>query len=1160
MWTTEQKDAIDARKSSLLVAAAAGSGKTAVLVERILSLCREGASIDRMLIVTFTNAAAAEMRARILKAFSQAADEGNLALAKQVALVERADICTLHKFCMTVLRAHFQAADVDPAFRLGDESAVRPLWEGALADALDACYESGEGDFLALSSRMNDEEIVQTVESLYAFLLSRSDPWEWLDLAIADCAPDAQALAQSSATGVLMEEARAHLAQCERYLGTEKLCAAGFPAYEAVAEQDASLLHGLKDAAGIGYEALRQAFLGVSFARLPAGKAAKQMDGEASADFREARDAFKAVIQKKLSKLLESSLLEAAADICAMQPALRGLRTLLKTFHTLFQAAKAERNLLDFNDLEHRALRALADDAVADALRAHYDAIFVDEYQDSSAIQEALLARIAQADNLFFVGDVKQSIYRFRQADPTLFLEKYARFSDRPEAVERRIDLNRNFRSRKNILEAINLVFSYCMRSDVTEIAYDDSARLYAGLKHPDEDAPVELHLLADGEEDAEDEEEDADEAAEDAALEGVEQEASLACARIKSLLGTPLWDEKQNAYRPVTYRDIAILMRSTQRSAPKVARLLLSQGIPAFCDAGEGYFDMPEVRMMLDILRVIDNAAQDEPLLAVLHGPALRLTDEELAAIRIAAPEGSYAQAARAYASREDELAKRLSAFYEHLAQWRLLARHQPLSRLILGLMDETGLYARAGALPGGAGRQANLRLLVLRAEEYEVSQGGGLYGFLRLAERLHRSEDSRTAKTLGEGEDVVRILSMHKSKGLEYPIVIALGLGKRFNTRSLNERLLLHPQLGLGVKCIDPEMRVVRATLPQAAIRLKLLRESLAEETRILYVAMTRARDRLILIGRVKGFDKRLRRWAQPMDSLSVRTITTPLDMLMPPLVHAGVGQSSASQAVTAGVSRWLFTVHHALPTLETAHDSAAELRMRLLDIEQAPVPCADIAQALLWRPQLQAADALPAKTSVSAIVRGKSTEAGLPEIMRRPQYMEQRALSGPQRGTVFHAALRAMDLRRLRESTDGYLPEILRTLDRLTAQGALTAEERAAVNASDINLFFASTIGQRLLASARAEREWPFNWRMTDDMGRTALVQGVVDCCFIEAGAWVLLDYKTDSAQDVAAVIARYRPQIELYARALHEITGIPVRERALYLTQKRRAYVC
>lgn len=1158
MWTREQQDAIDARGGSLLVAAAAGSGKTAVLTQRILALCREGASVDRMLVVTFTNAAAAEMRARILAAFSAEADAGDPAFAEQAALVERADICTLHRFCIGVLREHFQAAGVDPSFRLGDEAAVQVLRESALADAIDARYESGDPDFLALTERMTDEEVAAAADALYAFLLSRADPWPWLDRAVDAYAADPEGVARSPAAALLLSQARALLAQAQRLLEQYAPIAAFSAAHEALCAQDAAVLDALCRACDEGLGALREAMDAVSFARLPTGKAAREaLDEAQTAALREARDAMKATVQKKLGGLLEFSPEQAAQDMASMQPALRGLRTLVRTYDALFAAAKAERNTLDFHDLEHKALAALASDAVAQSLRAHYDFIFVDEYQDSSAIQEALLSRVTRGDNLFFVGDVKQSIYRFRQADPSLFLEKYARFSPEPGAPERRIDLNRNFRSRKNVLEAVNAVFAYCMRADETEIEYDAAARLYPGLRHPDEDPPVELHLLADPEEtDVPDGEEPVEtEEDADAPLESLEQEAAIACARIRSLVGTPVWDAKAQAHRPLAYRDFAILLRSTQHNAPRVARLLLSQGIPAFCDAGEGYFDMPEVRMMLDILRVVDNAAQDEPLIAVLHGPAVGLSDEELAAVRIACPEGSYAQAARAYAAQADALGRRLAAFYERLAGWRLRARHQSLSRLILGLLDETGLYARAGALPGGEGRQANLRMLAERAQAYEAAQGGGLYGFLRQAERLRRSEDTRTAKTLGEGEDVVRILSMHKSKGLEYPVVIALGLGRRFNARSLNERLLLHPRLGIGVKCVDPALRVVRPSLPHTAIRLQLQRESLAEETRILYVAMTRARDRLILIGRAKNAQASLRRWAQPMDALSVRVIRSPLDMVMPPLVHAGAQLRRGGQALQAGDARWLLSVHIAPPAQERQADSAARLREGLLDLEAAPPPQGDVARVLLWHPPQR--DELPAKTSVSALV-GNASDT-LPELQRQPGYMEQRILSGARRGTLFHAALRAMDLERIRAAGPGLREEIVRTLDALVQRGVFTPEERAAVHAEDIFTFFVSSIGQRMLYSTRVEREWAFNWLWRDASGREALVQGVIDCCFLEEGAWVLVDYKTDGGE-AAEAIARHRPQVALYAQALSQITGLPVRERALYLTRRGRAYVC
>ena len=814
----------------------------------------------------------------------------------------------------------------------------------------------------------------------------------------------------------------------------------------------------------------------------------------------------------------------------------------------------------------------------ATAVYAQYRYVFIDEYQDSSAIQEAIVGSFAREDGLFLVGDVKQSIYRFRQAEPSLFLARAARYDREEETLARRIDLQRNFRSRANVLAGVNAVFARIMRGDVTEIEYDAREALIPGLEMWEDDPPLELHLIWRGEDDAqetdtqpEDDGEDADSGEGELSareLASVEREALIAARRIRALVGTPFYDAKAGGERPLGYRDMAVLLRVARGTAALAADVLQAEGIPVFCDAGEGYFDIPEIRAMMALLTTVSNGAQDEALLASLRGPALGLTDSELAAIRMFVPDAKvpYHEAVRRYREENDDaLSDKLRGFEARLTHWRLCARHQGVDRLIERIYAETGFPAKAGALPGGAARQANLHLLVSRARAFMRAQGGSLHAFLRYAARLRAGGDSMSASAIGESEDVVRIMTTHKSKGLEFPVVLVLGMGRKMSMRSLNGPLLLHAELGAGLSCVDTQLHSERDTLLRRAIRVRMMREQLAEEIRILYVAMTRARERLILIGDT-GCAQMPQLWTRGNQAGSLRAMRTGLDMVCPALVQAGAACTIREEEVKAGESRWRVFAHRGGAASEKELRSDEAVMRMLAQLDAAELTDAALAALMDFMPQ----DARSAvrKTSVSAVIRDEKraaqAEADDPlaprttELVRLPRFMQEEKMTGAQIGTAFHRMMRMIDLDALRESRD-ITSALSAQRERMIQDGVVTKAEGAAVSARMLVDFFASPLGLRVLHSARVEREWAFTFRRTAQDGRMQLVQGVIDCCFEEDGQWVLIDYKTDSPRDVQAVLDKHRPQLDVYADALLHITGMPVRERALYLVRAGVGYV-
>ena len=1183
-WTEEQTAAIEARGENLLLAAAAGSGKTTVMVERILSLIAEGVSVDEMLIVTFTRASAADMRAKLTERLSALADGGDAHCREQLARLESASISTIHAFCTALLRTHFEAAGVDPAFRILDDAENAVCEDAAVDEALEAAYARMDENLARLDFGRGPKKVRELAVELYHGVADRPDPEAWM--------AQAEQMARGDGAAWLAELTRAARQQLRQAVAYSEsgvrlaLQPDGTPAYADALNADIEALEALIP---LEYDDLREALS--SFKQVTPRTPRKQKGVEwpdAVLALREqvkaVRDSAKKCVESA-AKLLRYEREQAVSDMRADADCMAALFDLVRDIARRHGTRKAEKSALTFSDLEHMALVLLRQDEVASAVRARYRYVFVDEYQDTSDVQEELVSRIARADNRFMVGDVKQSIYRFRQAEPALFLNCYRRYGAGDGG--RLIALTRNFRSRPAILELTNRVFERAMNGGDAEIEYDALSRLNPGAQFEGEDPPVELILLAkrglDGGADVADEPEEADELAE---LTHVEREAAVVAGRIRRLM----------AERPeLHYRDIAVLTRAGRTVIPAMLTALLDAGIPAYAEGSAGYFDAMEVQVFLAYLTLVENHRRDEAMIAVLRSPMQRITSPELALIRAEAREGAFCDAVAAYAEHDNDLGHRLAAFLRDLENDRVLSRSMPLPRLFSEIWRRTGFADALLALPGGKQRKANLDRLSARAAQYEANQSGGLTGFLRYAERMRARGDDEVAHTVGEADDVVRLMTVHKSKGLEFPVVFGVGLGKRFRVERSGDGLLAHRELGLGMAHVDPALSTRRETIAHLAIARRRQAEDRAEELRILYVLLTRAKEQLILIGGVDSAPRKMNLWRIAVDEPSVYGCA--LDVILPALLAAPGGEEAVSPmgpqvgCVRLGDAEvrvhWLEEekIQPVEPAEQARRSSVARSLLEAADgVYRPQVRDEALLEAMSWRYPREMDVKKPIKLTASGLLRELEGPDVVPELAPRPLFMTEEGMTGAEKGSAVHAAMQNLDYGRLREAAPvrlsllgGAVPEdgrtalaslrreLTRQLDEMRARGVLTEKQREAVPEAMLARFFAGETGRRILAAEVLHREWPFNLRMEaedalaesergDYAGTMILVQGTIDLCFIEDGQWVLVDYKTDRSTDIEELKAHYRRQLALYATALLRITGIPVKQRLLCLLRR------
>ena len=902
-WTTEQQQVIDLRNRNILVSAAAGSGKTAVLVERIVKIITDKnhpVDIDHLLIVTFTNAAAAEMRERIGNAIEKALDEqpGNEHLLRQLTLIHNAQITTIDSFCLYVVRNHFHEIDLEPNFRIGDEGELKLLREDVLGRVLEQNYEEPSeafSDFVeGYASGRTDAALNEMILQLYEF--SRSYPWpeKWLDSFVGAYRIETrEELDRAEWLAPLTENICFVLKDCEQLLKQALAVTQqddGPDMYEKAVRSDLEKYESLSKLTS--FCELSVALSDIKYDRLASSRGFEG-DPDKLELVKSLREQAKDVVKKLCKQYFFCSPEMMIEQLERTEPMLEEVVRLTKQFADEFAAAKRRKNLVDFHDVEHFALQILVDEETekakktAEEFRDTFEEIMIDEYQDSNEVQETLLRSISREErgenNIFMVGDVKQSIYRFRLARPELFMKKYDSYS-LEESTTQRIDLHKNFRSREEVLTCTNDIFYKIMARSLGNVEYDAEAALYPGASYPVSADFIPEILLADSN----------DELLEDTELTDKKTlEAKIVAEEIKHLMKTqPVTDKAAGTLRAARYSDIVILLRSLSGWADSLVEVLNENGIPAHTVSSTGYFSTVEVQTVLSMLRLLDNPRQDIPMAAVLRSPMAGLTDEELAVLRledgsvpfheavlelaeglyeedgqkeISDSEADRKQGRNADGKKEDDIEttahRKLLKFYKKYRQLRQLVPDTPIHELIEIILRETGYGHYVAAMPAGSRRTANLNMLLEKAAAYEKTSYKGLFHFVRYIDELQKYDvDFGEADMVGENEDVVRIMSIHKSKGLEFPIVIVSGMGKNFNKQDTRSKMVLHPELGIGLDYMDGKKRIKSPTIAKKAIAKQIELENLGEELRVLYVALTRAKEKLILTGTLKDAPEKL------------------------------------------------------------------------------------------------------------------------------------------------------------------------------------------------------------------------------------------------------------------------------------------------------------
>ncbi|ATW23895.1 helicase-exonuclease AddAB subunit AddA [Candidatus Formimonas warabiya] len=1239
-WTKEQWEAISEKDCNLLVAAAAGAGKTAVLVERVIQKITDEENpvdIDRLLIVTFTNAAATEMRERIAEAISLRLEKkpGSVNIRKQLTLLGKTSITTIHSFCLEVIRSNFQNINIDPGFRIADETESTLMRLEALSELFEEQYEQENAHFLDLLERYggnkDDQALQDLVLNLYSFIQSSPWPQKWLDEKTESLnVPAGIDFGETSWGSVLLASVKLELKGLSAMLSraVEVLKSAqGLEKYQAVYEEDLTnmdrLLMILDQRGQAFWDSLFEELHGLEFATLP--RSGKEVDREKQEYVKKIRDDVKTGVKKLREKMVTADSCEIITDLNTLYPIMKVLSGLVTGLTEKYGEKKNRKSVVDFNDLEHFCLEILSErgeggqlkpSPVARRYRERFAEILVDEYQDSNLVQEIIISLISRADtaqpNVFMVGDVKQSIYRFRQSRPELFLEKYHTYTPDRGNPFRKILLFKNFRSRKEVVDGVNFIFKQIMSARVGELDYTDHEALNPGAIFEENDrddfmvgGEVDLDLIqTGGREGRASLETEEEEAREDAAgewsdeemLDHVQCEARLVARKILALMVPDengkrfsVFDKDRKGYRQVEFRDIVILLRTTRNWSDIFLDELFMLGIPAFADMGTGFFKTIEVQVILSLLQIIDNPLQDIPLLAVLRSPMVAFSTDQLAELRLADRKASLYEALKKLAEEGQESTKeKAAAFLEHLQRWREMSLYLSTDQLLWQLYRDTGYYGMVGAMPAGEQRQANLRILFERARQFEETSYKGLFNFIRFIDKLKASRgDMGSAKILGEHDNVVRIMSIHKSKGLEFPVVILAGCGKKFNLQDMNKSILVHQDLGLGADVVDHKRRLSWPSAAKEAIRAKIKAESLSEEMRILYVAMTRAREKLIITGAVNDAAKAVGRWSvsagiqgSKLPDYEMLKGANYLDWIGPALLrhknctvlldYLNTGTQFCGLPMEDG-SRWRIQVWTKSDVLSSRISDVHEENefMRWLDsLESTEEPTdyqEEISGRLSWDYPYLKASRVPAKVSVTELKRRFHAELAeqtvpfpddLPLLVKKPLFLEERkGLSAAETGTVLHFVMQHLDYGR---------EDLAAQMEKMVAKDLLTAQQARSVDLDKIRRFLESPLGKRILASGNIYREVPFNIEipcqelyagLVDEacQGETLLLQGVIDCFFVERDGIVLLDYKTDyvPAGGIDRIRERYRLQIDYYARALEMLTGKKVKERYIYL---------
>ena len=1236
-WTKEQSEAIYTRRCNLLVAAAAGSGKTAVLVERIIQIItneENPVDIDKLLVVTFTSAAAAEMRERIANAISKKLDDrpDSKSLQKQLTLLSRANITTMHSFCLDVIKNYFYTIDLDPSFRIADDTECTLMKNEIIEELFEELYENDDDNFKTLvesySGSRDDEKLKDMILRLYSFSMSGPWPERWLNEKTEEFnISTVTELDKTEWINVLRSnlgvELNGFINMMSKAIEIIKETDGLEPYLETFTTELSYLDNAYASLSG-GLEEMYNAFKLISFGRIPVVRKNKVSDENAQATVKGIRDS----IKKKLAKLIEDSFTftpeEAVEGIKRVYPCMKTLANITLEFGERFNQKKRDKNLLDFNDLEHLCLKILISkdeegnvvpSQVAEHFREYFDEVLVDEYQDSNNVQETIIDLVSRKNldepNVFMVGDVKQSIYRFRQAKPELFLDKYNRYPIEAGGRDRKIQLYKNFRSREEVISGSNYIFKMVMSTIVGELEYTDEEALNLGASYKenyDSDTVVggeiELHILDKSgiakveEGDVIEEKEDVEKVEEEEDVDAIALEAKIISKRIKELFSEKdgkkfkVFDKDTNEYRNLKYKDIVILLRATKNWSEIFLEELGNEGIPVYADTGSGYFESIEIRTIMSLLKIIDNPLQDVPMISVLRSPIVGFTAEELSDLRLLNKDLYFYEIIKEVSEGNIETNKELKekciSIIDNINVWREKSVYTPIDEFIWYLYMDTAYYGYVGAMPNGKLRQANLKILLQRAKQFESTSFKGLFNFINFINKLRKSSgDMGSAKVLGENEDVVRIMSIHKSKGLEFPVVFCAGTGKQFNLMDLNSSILYHEELGFGPDYVDLEKRNAYTTLAKEAIKKRIRLETLSEEMRILYVAFTRAKEKLIITGATRDLEKAINNWVSsasldeniilPSEVLKGKSYLDWIALAMCKHADGEILRNAAGATrdlIKADYSKWKIKFWNKdLLTTGKEVEVVDEENERNLIEEAENIKCVDkeIERRLGYKYKYREGAMLPSNVSVSDLKMSDYEYDGIAtlEIFKeksliKPKFLqEEKGLSAAERGTIMHYVMQKLNLDRVNS-----ISEIKTQIEEMVLDKSLTEQEASTIWFKKIYKFYTSDLGKRVLKAFNnnnlLRREFPFFTEISSlQLGENlkkeiyedekVRLQGIIDLFFQEGEDIVLVDYKTDYVEEgnEEEIVDRYRTQLTYYKEALEKVTGKKVKESYLYL---------
>ena len=1206
-WTEEQKQAIYEKDSNILVAAAAGSGKTAVLVERIINkIINENIDIDKLLVVTFTNAAASEMRERVLNAIYKKIDEDpeNEKLQRQVTLLNKASICTIDSFCLDVVRNNFFEIDIAPNFRIGDTTEIEILKQDVLEDLFEEKYEAEDKDFTKLintyTSYKDDTPLKELILKIYTYIQSNPFPEKWLDEKIEMFNLSDKLKEDFSNTiwgKLLLKQVKEIVEDSKLKLEVERQNLAKYSELEKyflIINDDIEQLQMLK----MNLDSWDKAYEIASNIKFKTWVTDKKITLEAKDIAKSARDTVKANLKKVTEKILIFNSQEANEDINDMYDVLKKLENIILEFDQKFEKRKKDKNIVDFSDVEHFALKILLNEdgtpsEIAKKYQEKYQEIAIDEYQDSNLVQEYILTSISKGNNIFMVGDVKQSIYKFRQARPDLFLEKYKTYqtkANKGAEDDLKIQLFKNFRSRKEVLDFSNQIFANIMSEELGELNYTEEEYLNLGANYEDtkQDLKAEIDiLLTDDNEDLtteqkasatgtsnwkETSETEDDEAEETERVENIELEAKFVANRIKQLIENKfqVYDAKKQEKRDIKYKDIVVLLRSTKEPAPIFEKEILNLGMPVFSDSSAEYLESIEIQTIMSLLKIIDNPFQEIPLVAVMRSMIGGFSDNELVEIRLSDKyDNFYNTILKAKQTVGTNLRAKIDRFLNNLEMWRKEQEYLSLDELIWKIYNDTGYYNYVGLMTNGELRQANLRMLFERAKQCESISFKGLFNFINYIEKVKTSsKDMDSAKIIGENDDVIRIMSIHKSKGLEFPVVFLSGTGKQFNMQDLNNKILLHPDIGIGVKYIDYDRQIEYDTLSKQAMRNQIMLETLSEEMRVLYVALTRAKEKLIITGyttedKQKGLYEMHDKYSE-LNSILLKKCKTYLDWIE--LVYKYNQDIMEKLAIIH-----VYSKNEILKSCDTKkgeiQNTTEQILNKLSEVKRDEHEEKNIRNLLEYTYKFNESTVIPTKTSVTEI-KSMSKQEKIKEgnndfndvEVPTPKFLasdEEISITNAEKGTLIHLCMQNLDLTKEIYKYD----DIKELIAKLVMQKIITQKQAEAINISKVYQFTKSKIWDEMTHAHVVQREKAFYISIPakeiykEELEENILVQGVIDLFYINAqNELVLVDFKTDYVEDrnEQILIEKYKVQLKLYKKALEEALQKKVDKVYIYST--------